>query len=111
MGDRQPTPRHRRPLTLQEAARALRCREEGVIKLYEDGKISGVRRDGSLYILPDSLAAYLAESVGRSRDDPITRTIRALDSNAAKRQGERARRTLRRHKPEASQGQPSVAAR
>ncbi len=66
-----------RPLSIAEAAKALRCRRSEVESLIENGAMPCINRNGRRYILPSDISARLRkESVRKptNRRQTITRT-------------------------------------
>jgi len=71
-----------RPLSIAEAARALRCRRKEVEHLIDEGVLPFVKRHGRRYILPADLHRRLKEEAGfekaehKSRKKHISKQIR-----------------------------------
>ena len=63
-----------RPLSIAEAARALRCRRSEVEKLIENGAMPYIKRNGRRYVLPGDVSRWLRneserEATVRSKKD------------------------------------------
>lgn len=68
-----------RPLSIAEAAKAMRCRRSEVEGLLENGAMSYIKRNGRRYILPSDISNWLRkESVRESpkRGRMVARTRR-----------------------------------
>ena len=70
-----------RPLSIAEAAKALRCRRSEVERLIEDGAMPCIDRNGRRYILPSDICARLRkESVSKPTNGRRTITRSRIDT-------------------------------
>ena len=70
-----------RPLSIAEAAKALRCRRSEVESLIENGAMPCINRNGRRYILPSDISHWLRkESVRKSPKRRRTTTRSRIDT-------------------------------
>lgn len=65
-----------RPLSIDEAARVLRCRRAEVEKLIADGSMPHIKRNGRRYILPSDISQRLRNESTRQAPRKPRRTAR-----------------------------------
>ena len=99
-----------RPLSIAEAAKALRCRRSEVKSLIENGAMPCINRNGHRYILPSDISAWLRkESVRKSSNRRRRATKNQIDTEDIDPSlEEHQRRDLlkRRNRTSAFGGQP-----
>ncbi len=65
-----------RPLSIAEAARAMRCRRSEVERFIENGAMPCINRNGRRYILPSDISAWLRKESVRNPSDGSRRVTK-----------------------------------